>query len=125
MRGKSTLATKPHTQHDDPRIVAARIGRVSGEPMLVVSLMDGRVLGLPLWLYPTLLQASPSQRRAIELIAGGRGLRWPSLDLDLSARSMLAGMPDMTRAARAIAAKLHLAPFLRAFSVATAGRKAG
>jgi hypothetical protein len=93
--------------------------------MLVVSLLDGRVLGLPLWLYPTLLQASPGQRRTFELIAGGRGLRWPSLDLDLSARSMLAGMPDMTRAARTLAIKLHLSSFLRAFSAATAGRRAG
>ena len=101
------------------------MGRVGGEPMLVVSLLDGRVLGLPLWLYPTLLRASPSQRRTLELIAGGRGLRWPSLDLDLSARSMLAGLPDMTRAARAIAAKLHLASYLRAFSAATASRRAG
>lgn len=83
------------------------------------------MLGLPLWLYPTLLKASPTQQRAMEMIAGGRGLRWPSLDLDLSARGMLAGWPDGTRSARALATKLNLAAYMRAFSAVHSGRRAG
>lgn len=123
MRGTDTSATNGSLPH--PRAVEARIARAGGGLLLLVHLRDGRVLGLPLWLYPTLLAASPALRRNIELIAGGRGVRWPDLDLDLSVRGMLAGRPDVTRAARSAARSLNLKSYLRALTAMTPTRRAG
>ena len=60
--------------------------------MMHVSLIDGRVLGVPLVWFPSLYQATPAQRSCYEIGAGGRGLHWPALDEDLSVASLLAGV---------------------------------
>ena|GEM_PF-4125598 len=107
------------------RVVDALVTRVGGEPLLLVLLRDGRAVGLRLWLYPTLLLASPATRWRWELIAGGRGVRWPGLDLDLSVSEMLAGTPDVTRAAKKSVKALDLRGFARAFAQHRTMRRAG
>jgi hypothetical protein len=91
----------------------------------MVALRDGRLLGLPLWLYPTLLDAPSVSRRRWELVAGGRGISWPELDLDLSVDGMLAGRPDRTRDARKIAKNMNLHAYTRAIAQLRSVRRAG
>lgn len=58
---------------------------------LHVTLADGRKLSVPLVWFPRLLAATASQRADWRLIGGGEGVRWESLDEDLSVRGMLRG----------------------------------
>ena len=60
------------------------------DEMLVVRLDDGRELRIPLEWYPSLRDATPSQRDDWRLIGGGIGIHWEQLDEDLSVRGMLA-----------------------------------
>lgn len=59
-----------------------------------VDLSDGRVLGVPLAWFPRLLNASPEQRRKVEL--SPYGLHWDELDEDISIAGLLAGRGDQT-----------------------------
>ena len=61
-----------------------------GSERLTIRLADGRELGVPLWWYPRLLAASPEQRGNWRLSANGRGIHWPDVDEDLSAKGLLA-----------------------------------
>ncbi|MBU4531564.1 MAG: DUF2442 domain-containing protein [Hoeflea sp.] len=54
-----------------------------------VRLADGRRVSTPLWWYPRLLEATPSQRNNVHLMLAG--VHWPDVDEDLSVRGMLAG----------------------------------
>ena len=56
---------------------------------LHVRLADEREVVTPLWWYPSLSNATPSQRNNVELMLDG--VHWPDLDEDLSVRGMLAG----------------------------------
>ena len=56
---------------------------------LHVTLADGRELSAPLWWYPRLLKAKPSDRNVIEFMP--MGLHWPKLDEDISVASILRG----------------------------------
>ena len=58
---------------------------------LHVVLTDGRKLSVPLVWFPRLLAATPAQRTNWRLIGGGEGIRWESLDEDLSVRGLLRG----------------------------------
>ncbi len=58
---------------------------------LVVGLNDGRTLAVPLVWFPRLLNAAATQRADWRLIGGGEGIRWESLDEDLSVRGLLRG----------------------------------
>ena len=60
---------------------------------LSVSLMDGRVISVPLTRYPKLLHASVEQRNNWQIAGGGYGIHWPDLDEDLSTEGMLRGAP--------------------------------
>ena len=51
---------------------------------LIVLFRDGRELHLPLQLYPTLLDATPQQRKAWQMVGPGKAFHWKDLDLDLS-----------------------------------------
>jgi hypothetical protein len=57
---------------------------------LRVTLIDGRELSVPLSWFPRLEKASPSQRKQWELIGGGIGIHWPSIDEDISVENLLA-----------------------------------
>lgn len=57
---------------------------------LVVVLMDGREVSAPLAWFPRLQKATPDQRNEWQLIGGGIGIRWESVDEDISVESLLA-----------------------------------
>jgi len=56
---------------------------------LSVTLSDGRVISAPLAWFPRLASASARQRSDWELIGGGVGIHWESLDEDISVASLL------------------------------------
>jgi hypothetical protein len=62
--------------------------------MLSVSLDDGRVLSLPLAWYPSLQEASASERALWRKSAAGFGIHWPALDYDLSVEGLLRGAKE-------------------------------
>ncbi len=59
-----------------------------------VALDDGRTLGIPLAWFPRLLEATPEQRRNLEI--SPMGLHWEELDEDISIAGLLAGRGDQT-----------------------------
>jgi hypothetical protein len=61
---------------------------------LSVELSDGRTIAVPLAWYPRLSYATPKERSAWRLIAGGRGIHWPDLDEDISVANLLLGQPS-------------------------------
>ena len=60
---------------------------------LVVALSDGRTLSVPLAWFPRLLRATAAERADWRLIGSGEGIRWETLDEDLSVRGLLRGEP--------------------------------
>lgn len=64
------------------------------EMYLMIRLRDGRAVGAPLSLFPTLKRATPAQRARWRLIGRGDGFQWPALDLDLSVRGILLGIGE-------------------------------
>jgi len=56
---------------------------------LSVVLSDGRVISVPLAWFPRLLEATMRQRTQWELIGGGIGIHWESVDEDISVASLL------------------------------------
>ncbi len=63
------------------------------EDALSVTLMDGRVISVPLAWYPRLLNASEAQRENWKIAGGGYGIHWPDVDEDLSTEGLLRGAP--------------------------------
>lgn len=63
------------------------------EDMLSVTLMDGRVISVPLVWYPRLLNAPQAQRNNWQISGGGYGIHWPDIDEDLSTEGLLRGAP--------------------------------
>jgi len=79
-----------------------RVASASFSPdSLSVSLMDGRVITVPLAWYPRLLHAAPEQRTHWKIAGGGYGLHWPDLDEDLSTEGLLRGAPAPEHPAKA------------------------
>ncbi len=60
---------------------------------LSVTLMDGRVISVPLAWYPKLLHATAEQLKHWEIAGSGYGIHWPDLDEDLSTEGLLRGAP--------------------------------
>lgn len=60
---------------------------------LIVALSEGRTLSVPLAWFPRLLGATAAERADWRLIGSGEGIRWESLDEDLSVRGLLRGEP--------------------------------
>jgi len=63
------------------------------DDQLVVALSDGRTLSVPLAWFPRLLGATSAERSDWRLIGSGEGIRWETLDEDLSVRGLLRGEP--------------------------------
>jgi hypothetical protein len=63
------------------------------EDLLSVSLMDGRVIPVPLAWYPRLSTATPDQRTKWKISGGGYGIHWDEIDEDLSTEGLLRGAP--------------------------------
>jgi hypothetical protein len=53
------------------------------EYMMYVKLEDGRELAVPVEWFPTLRDASETERNNWRLIGGGEGIHWEDLDEDL------------------------------------------
>src|SRR5262245_60357108 len=60
---------------------------------ITARLLDGRVITVPLAWSWRLSDATPAQRANWELIGDGYGVHWPDVDEDISAESMLRGVP--------------------------------
>ena len=73
----------------DLRIRQARVTKDE----ISVSLMDGRVVSVPLAWSWRLCEASAAQRANFRLIGTGQGIHWPDIDEDLSVEGMLYGSP--------------------------------
>ena len=56
---------------------------------LKVLLADGRTVSVPLAWFPRLLSATAKQRADWEMIGGGIGIHWESVDEDISVASLL------------------------------------
>ncbi len=80
----------------DERVAAVEIT----DDALTVSLMDGRVISVPLVWYPRLLSATGPQRQNWQLAGGGYGIHWPDIDEDLSTEGLLRGAPAPRAAQR-------------------------
>jgi hypothetical protein len=64
---------------------------------LCVTLSDGRVVSVPLVWFPRLAGASPRERSDWELLGGGIGIHWESIDEDISVASLLRPENCLTR----------------------------
>jgi len=56
---------------------------------LVITLTDGRTVSAPLSWFPRLVSASKRELKKWELIGGGIGIHWETLDEDISVASLL------------------------------------
>jgi hypothetical protein len=73
-------------------ILANRIADVQiTRGRLRVFLTDGREISSPLGWYPTLLQATPAERKGWKTCGAGTGVHWTLLDYHLSAEGLLRG----------------------------------
>lgn len=75
---------------------------------LVVSLKDGRTISVPLWWYPRLLRATPTQRKRFEI--GRFGIHWPEIDEDSPACSLALKRATPSRQLRRDSRPRHLRP---------------
>jgi len=61
---------------------------------LIVSLVDGRVISVPINWYPRLSHGTVEERSHYELMGRGTGIHWPLLDEDISVSGLLKGNPS-------------------------------
>lgn len=73
----------------EPRPLAQNIRFTDSE--LIVTLLDGRVIHIPIAWFPTLANATERQRANWKLLGEGDDIRWPELDEDLSVDQLLKG----------------------------------
>lgn len=60
--------------------------------MMHVSLIDGRIISVPVRWFPLLREATPVQRAYYEIGGGGISIHWPEIDEDLSIAGLMAGV---------------------------------
>ncbi len=63
------------------------------EDSIIASLLDGRIISVPLAWSWRLSEATKAQRENYEIIGDGHGVHWPEIDEDISAEGMLFGIP--------------------------------
>ncbi|MEK6303041.1 MAG: DUF2442 domain-containing protein [Acidobacteriota bacterium] len=73
----------------EPRAKSARYDRRTNR--IVVELRNGTTFMFPAGLAEGLAGASPKELADVQVTPSGSGLRWPSLDADLSLLNLLAG----------------------------------
>ena len=56
---------------------------------LMFRLSDGNAVAIHLLVYPWLSDASDLQRRSWKLVAGGKGIQWPSIGKKISVKGLL------------------------------------
>ena len=77
---------------DEARATGLRIGT----DKFYVQLEDGREIGVPYNWYWRLNQATDEQRRDWRFISDGYGIRWESIDEDISIAGILKGSKNPT-----------------------------
>ncbi|MFK7898934.1 MAG: DUF2442 domain-containing protein [Myxococcota bacterium] len=82
----------------DPRAIEVAVS----EDELVVVLADGRRIAVPLAWFPRLLNATDDERAKFEILGGGVGIHWPSIDEDLSVEGLLRGIRAPGNSPRAV-----------------------
>ena len=82
----------------DPRAIEVAVS----EDELVVVLADGRRIAVPLAWFPRLLNATADDRSKFEILGGGVGIHWPSVDEDLSVEGLLRGIRAPGNSPRAV-----------------------
>ena len=86
--------------------VEARIQSVSvTDDTISARLVDGRTISVPLAWSWRLSEATPEQPSRFEITGSGSGIRWPEIDEDISAESMLHGIPAPGRPSCHLAAR--------------------
>ena len=73
----------------EPRIVTIEVT----DDAITAELSDGRTVSVPLAWSWRLSDATPKQRKNVEIIGTGEGVHWPDVDEHISARGMLQGVP--------------------------------
>ena len=76
-------------EYFNPKTEALAVDVSCSKDQLSVTLTDGRVVSVPLVWFPRLADASPKQRAGWQLIGGGIGIHWESIDEDISVASLL------------------------------------
>jgi hypothetical protein len=61
------------------------------DSMMHVTLLDGRVIGVPIVWFPLLRDATPDQRNKYKIGGGGISLHWEEIDEDISVAGLMAG----------------------------------
>ena len=56
-------------------------------------LKDKRKVEAPIWWYPRLQSATPEEREQFEIMPGGDGVHWESVDEDISLLGLFIGGP--------------------------------
>lgn len=87
---EAALARGREADRLEPRAVSARFDAAAGR--MVVELSNETSLTFPPALVRELRGAGPAGVAAVEVLAGGRALRWEALDLDLGVEPLLAGI---------------------------------
>jgi hypothetical protein len=77
-------------------VFTARRVWFSGE-FICLELADGREIKAPLEFYPKLKTATKKQREKLRIIGLGTGIRWDSLDEDLSVEGIVLGRLSFKR----------------------------
>ena len=72
---------------------------VASDVSLSVTLVDGRIVTVPLDWYPRLNHGTPAERNRWRLLGRGVGIHWPDLDEDISVDGILGGRRSMVGAA--------------------------
>ncbi|QEG33380.1 DUF2442 domain-containing protein [Bythopirellula goksoeyrii] len=61
------------------------------DSMMHVTLIDGRVISVPILWFPLLRDATSEQRKKYEIGGGGISLHWEDIDEDISVAGLMAG----------------------------------
>ena len=62
---------------------------------MVTRFVDGRIVDLPLTLYPRLMHGTTAELNHWQFIGPGTGIHWPDLDEDISAANILEEKPSL------------------------------
>ena len=77
---------------NEPRVTEVEYRRGAGLDLLILKLTDGRRQVIPREELQGLQSAPKDQIAQVEIVGGGTGLHWPSLDVDLYVPGLLRGI---------------------------------
>jgi hypothetical protein len=68
---------------------------ITTDDRLVVTLVDDRIISVPLSWYPRLLYGTMAERVNLQISGAGYGIHWPDLDEDIGIEGLLLGKKSM------------------------------